>query len=43
MYVTETGVSDLERRQDDVRMQQTMWAKEMELRKAEKSLGDEIG
>lgn len=30
-------------RQDDLRMQQTMWAKEMELRKAAKSLGDEIG
>lgn len=31
------------RRQDDLRMQQIIWAKEMELRKAEKSQGNEIG
>lgn len=42
MFVAETGVSDLEEEEEDF-MQQILWAKGMELRKAETSLGDEIG
>ena len=43
--VTETRVSGLEEDADDLRMQLAIIirAKEMELRKAEKALGEEIG
>lgn len=43
--VTETRVSDLEEEADDLSMQRAIiiWAKEMELREAEKALGDEVG
>lgn len=43
--VTEPRVSDSEEEADDLRMQPAIiiWAKEMELTKAKKALGDEIG
>lgn len=43
--VTEPRVSGLEEETDDLRMHPAIiiWAKEMELTKADKALGDEIG